>query len=415
MMTKRNAIIAAIVILALAAAMIAPNFGTWAFALTGEEQPLSQVRGLMDLAGDAARPALDLRPNAAVTHTNVNPYGINTFLQQEVEPAKREKQVQLIAEAGFHWLRQEFPWYDIEISAKGNFEDCRFPPCHSAWDKYDEIVGLSEEYGLEIIVRLSSPPSWSRADGDARGPFAPPDSVADYADYAAAVAERYKGRVTYFQIWNEPNIYPEWGEQAVNPEGYTDLLCAAYAAIKQANPDAVVLAGAVAPTNELTGDNLNEFIFLQRMYDSGAAQCFDIMSVQGYGLWSGPTDHRLDPITVNYNRHVYIRDLMVRNGDEHKAIWISEMNWNTVPDEIPDRRFGQVTLDQQARWAPLAYERAANDWPWVGVVSYWFFKQADESVRDQSWYYFRMADPDFTLMPVYETMKKYIAENPYVP
>jgi hypothetical protein len=413
MITKRLAIVVLLIVIGLTAVILAPNFGTWAFALTGEEQPLSQIRGLLDLAGDAARPALDLRPNAIISHNDVNPYGINTFLQQEVEPAKREKQVQLIAEAGFHWLRQEFPWYDIEISGKGNFEDCRFPPCHSAWDKYDEIVGLAEKYDLEIIARLSSPPSWSRADGDARGPFAPPDNFADYADYAAAVASRYVGRVTYFQIWNEPNIYPEWGEQAVNPEDYTKMMCLAYDAIKQANPNAVVLAGAVAPTNELTGDNLNEFIFLQRMYDAGASQCFDIMSVQGYGLWSGPTDHRLDPITVNYNRHVYLRDIMVRNGDEHKAIWISEMNWSAVPNEVPDRRFGQVTLDQQARWAPLAYERAANDWPWVGVVNFWFFKRADEDAKSESWYYFRMADPDFTLMPVYETMKRYIAEHPY--
>lgn len=411
MIAKRVVLLTLVGVLILAVA--APLFPSWAYSVTGEEQILPQIRGVLDLAGESIKPPLDLRPTVAISHTDVNPYGINTFLQQEVEPAKREKQVQLIAEAGFHWLRQEFPWYDIEISGKGNFEDCRFPPCHSAWDKYDQIVGLTEQYELEIIARLSSPPSWSRADGDTRGPFAPPDQFSDYADYAAAVAKQYKGRVNYFQIWNEPNIYPEWGEQAVNPEDYTKLLCAAYAAIKQANPDAVVLAGALAPTNELTGDNLNEFVFLQRMYDAGAGQCFDIMSVQGYGLWSGPTDHRLDPITVNYSRHVYLRDIMVRNGDENKAIWISEMNWNAVPKEIPDRRFGQASLDQQARWAPLAYERAAKEWPWIGVVNFWFFKRADDSAKGESWYYFRMADPDFTLMPVYDSMKQYITEHPY--
>jgi hypothetical protein len=397
----------------LLALVALPSFPAWAFSLTGEESTAGQIRGLLDLAAGSLRPGLDLRPEAPIEHAGVNPYGINTFLQQEVEPAKREKQVLLLAEAGFHWIRQEFPWYDIEISGKGNFEDCRFPPCHPAWDKYDQIVDLTEAHGLEIIARLSSPPSWTRADGDARGPFAPPDNFADYADYAAAVAGRYKGRVRYYQLWNEPNIYPEWGEQAVNPESYTELLCAGYAAIKKVDPEAVVLAGALAPTNELTGDNLNEFVFLQRMYDAGAGECFDVMSVQGYGLWSGPTDHRLNPITVNYSRHLYLRDIMVRNGDEHKAIWISEMNWNTVPDEIPDKRFGQATLDQQARWAPLAYERAQNEWPWIGVVNFWFFKRADDSEKGETWYYFRMAEPDFTLLPVYDSMKAYIAEHPY--
>ncbi len=402
-------IVAAIIILGF---ILIPAFPPWAFSLTGEEKTLPQVRGLLELTAQLIRPPLDLRPNAAIKNTAVNPYGINTFLHQEVEPAKRERQVQLIAAAGFHWLRQEFPWYDIEISGRGDFEDCRFPPCHSAWDKYDEITALADAYSLELIARLSSPPAWSRADGDARGAFAPSDDFADYAAYAAAVAARYSGRITYFQIWNEPNIYPEWGEQAVDPEAYTRLLCAAYEAIKKANPDAVVLAGALAPTNELTGDNLNEFVFLQRMYEAGAGPCFDILSAQGYGLWSGPTDHRLNPVTVNYSRHVYLRDIMARNGDEQKAIWISEMNWNAAPDELPDKRFGQATLDQQARWAPLAYERARQEWPWIGVINFWFFKRADDSEKDQAWYYFRMAEPDFTLLPVYAAMKEYIARQP---
>ena len=393
--------------------LAAPFFPNWAFELTGEEETLPQIRGLLDLAGQAIRPPLDLRPDAEIAHAEVNPYGINTFLHQEVEPAKREKQAQLIAEAGFHWLRQEFPWYDIEISGKGNFEDCRFPPCHSAWDKYDEIVDLADEYGLEIIARLSSPPAWSRADGDARGAFAPPDNFTDYADYAVTVAERYKGRVRYFQIWNEPNGNAEWGNQPVDPEGYTRMLCETYARLKAVDPTIVVLAAALTPTNEMTGDNLNEYIFLQRMYEAGAGDCFDIMSAQGYGLWSGPTDHRLSPMAANYSRHLYIRDIMVRNGDESKAIWISEMNWNAVPPESglpPD--YGQVTLDQQARWVPLAYDRARKEWPWIGVISFWFFKRADDSEKNLTWYYFRMADADFTLMPVYGAMKEYIVAHP---
>jgi hypothetical protein len=347
-----------LLLLFLLALIVLPSFPAWAFSLTGEEGTLAQVRGLLDLAAGSLRPGLDLRPDTPIEHADVNPYGINTFLHQEVEPAKREKQAQLIAEAGFHWIRQEFPWADIEIHGKGDFEDRRHEPYKNAWEKYDEIVELAGTRGLEIIARLSSPPSWTRADGDARGPFAPPDNFADYADYAAAVAERYKGRIRYYQLWNEPNIYPEWGEQAVNPESYTELLCAGYAAIKKVDPEAVVLAGALAPTNELTGDNLNEFVFLQRMYDAGAGECFDIMSVQGYGLWSGPTDHRLSPITVNYSRHLYLRDIMVRNGDAHKAIWISEMNWNAVPPDsgLPPN-YGQVTLDLPA--APSATGRGS--------------------------------------------------------
>jgi hypothetical protein len=104
---------------------------------------------------------------------------------------------------------------------------------------------------------------------------------------------------------------------------------------------------------------------------------------------------------------------MVARGDAHKAIWIAEMNWNAVPPEsgiAPN--FGQVSLEEQARFAPLAYQRAQAEWPWVGMTAFWFFKRADDSERNQSWYYFRMAEPDFTLLPVYAAMQAYTQQTP---
>jgi hypothetical protein len=412
-MRKLRPLLIFLVIVLLASAggySIRSELGQFAFNLTGEEDTSQQALGMAQLALNLTHPPLDTRPNAVIQHTGVNPFGINTFLQQEVEPAKREETLRLIAEAGFHWIRQEFPWQDIEIAGRGDFVDRRNDPNGiDAWAKYDNIVDLAQQYNLEIIARISSTPAWTRAlPEEQTGSFAPPDDFDDYTRFAAALAERYRGRIHYYQLWNEPNIYPEWGEQGVNPEAYTDLLCRAYKAIKDVDPDAVILSGALAPTAELSGRDLNDYIFLQRMYNAGAGSCFDILSMQGYGLWSGPTDHRMRPLVINYGRNAFIRDIMVKNGDEHKPIWISEMNWNVAPDGV-DPRYGRVTLDQQARWAPMAYQRAQEEWPWIGVISFWYFKRADTTWLDagQPEAYFQMADPSFNLMPVYDSMKAY--------
>ena len=154
-----------------------------AVAHTGEEEFAAQVKGLTDLLSDLLRPRLDLAPDAAIQYVDVNPFGVNVFLEQEAEPAKREQAVAMAAAAGYHWLRQEFPWEDIEIHGKGDFEDRRHEPYRSAWDKYDPIVALAEKYDLELIVRLSNPPAWSRAQGDDVGTYAPPDNVQDFADF----------------------------------------------------------------------------------------------------------------------------------------------------------------------------------------------------------------------------------------
>ncbi|HSN76506.1 MAG TPA: hypothetical protein VL334_15625, partial [Anaerolineae bacterium] len=113
---------------------------------------------------------------------------------------------------------------------------------------------------------------------------------------------------------------------------------------------------------------------------------------------------------MNFGRPQFVRDLMVANGDANKPIWVSEMAWNAVPDAVADKRFGQVSLEQQARYEPLAYQRALEEWPWAGVVNTWYFKRATDEWFKQGKpeAFFRLADPDFTLQPVYESLKAYI-------
>ena len=395
-------LVAVAVVLGLAAW---PRISRALFYVTGEEQTLPQLTGVTQLAFNLVRPPLQLANDVPVTHAGVNPFGVNTFLQNEADPHKRRLAMEMLAHAGFGWIRQEFPWEDIEIHGPGDFMDRRHDPPRSAWEKYDHIVDLAEAHDIQVIARLSNPPVWSRAAGDDAGPFAPPDDLDAFGDFVETVVRRYKGRIHYYQIWNEPNIYPEWGEQPVDAAEYVELLKVAYTRAKAVDPDAVIIAGALAATIELDRHphGLTDALFLQQMYDAGAAPYFDVLSMQGYGLWSGPYDRRMQPRVLNFSRPLYIRDVMVRNGDAHKPIWLSEMAWNALPPNsaLPPA-YGQVSEAQQARYAVQAYYRLQSEWPWLGVASYWFLKQADDREREiNPQYYFRLLEPDFTPLPVY--------------
>lgn len=415
-------VICLVSLMVVAAAVVAAQqpIHLFLFNITGEEATLPQISGAIQYGLTRLQPPLDVAADVPVRYAGVNPYGINTFLQNEVEPAKRQEAMRLISEAGIKWIRQEFPWEDIEIHGKGDFEDRRHEPYKSAWEKYDNIVDLADQYDISIMARLSNPPTWTRALTDTIGTFAPPDDLTDYGDFVEAVATRYKGRIAAYQIWNEPNIFPEWGYKPISAEEYTALLKEGYTRLKAVDPNAIVVMGALAATIELDRERrydangwpvspggLSDVLFLQQMYDAGAAPYFDVLAMQGYGLWSGPTDRRMQPRVLNFSRPLYIRDVMVRNGDAHKAIWLSELSWNALPpDSTLPPVYGRVTPEQQGRYAALAYQRIQQEWPWLGVGFYWFFKQADDRERETNpQYYFRMVEPDFTPMPVYDAIK----------
>jgi hypothetical protein len=388
---------------------------------TGEEELKEQIKGMGALAllRLTQRP-LRTDPYVPIAHSGLSPYGINTFLEQEVEPEKIDLSLRLIAEAGFHWIRQEFPWEAIEIDAKGDFWDHKWDT--SAWQRYDLIVERAEAHGLQVIARLDNPPAWSRTVGNAPGwELAPPDDYADYGDFVYAVVSRYKGRIRYYQIWNEPNIYPEWGDQPANPRAYVELLKVAYRRAKEADPDCVIIAAGLAQTTEETPPefgprNVSDLLFLERMYDAGLHGHFDIMGAQVYGLWTGPYDRRISRDRCNFARPQMLRDIMVRHGDGDKPIWATEVGWNSLPADSPaPANYGRVTPEQQAFYAVQAYQRAAGEWPWMGVMNYWFFRRPTDAERDQSWYYFRMFEPDFQPLPVYGAMAWLANQPPTLP
>jgi polysaccharide biosynthesis protein PslG len=384
---------------------------------TGEETLVEQIKGTLALAYlRLTQPVSETAPMVPIEHTGLPPYGVNTFLEQEAEVAKVERSLALISDAGFSWIRQQFPWEDIEISAKDDFWDHKWNV--SAWAKYDRIVDLAEQYDIEIIARLDNPPAWSRSMGDAPGwTMAPPDDPDDFGDFVWAVVNRYKGRVRYYQIWNEPNIYPEWGDQPANPEAYAELLAIAYRRAKEADPNCVILAAGLAQNTEELPDelgprNMSDLLYLERMYQAGVGGSFDIMGGQLYGLWTGPMDRRASRDRTNFARAQLLRAIMVANGDAHKPIWATEVGWSAIPADFGEAPYGRVSEAQQARYAVEAYQRAQQEWPWMGVMNYWFFRRPSDAERDQAWYYFRMLEPDFEPLPVYDALAEHATTSP---
>ena len=342
-------------------------------------------------------------PPRLIPHTDVNPYGANFFLDLEVEAWKREKTVQMAQAAGIAWAKQSFAWEAIEPKAKGRYVDAEG---RSAWQKYDEMVDLFTRHGIQVIARLDRPPAWTRQDN--RFPQRPPDRFEDYGDFVYAFVSHFKGRIRYIQIWNEPNIFPEWGAQPVSPQQYTELLKLAYRRAKEADPNIVVLSAPLAMTVENFPDrrNLSDLLFLEEMYKAGAKDAFDILSTNAFGM-ADPPDAPANPAKLNFQRVTLQRAIMEQYGDADKAVWFNEYGWNASPDDFPveDLTWQRVDEPLQARYTVEGIRLARERWPWAGVFNIWYFRQVGDKPPDRSDYYFRMVDVDFTPRLVYNQVK----------
>lgn len=338
---------------------------------------------------------------SSIPFIDVNPLGANFFLDREVELWKREQTVKMAQEAGIGWAKMLFSWEGIE-PRKGQFWDEKIKK--SSWQKFDEIVELLQKYGIRIIARLDRPPDWSRADN--RFKTAPPDNFEDYGNFVAAVVSRYKGRIQHYEIWNEPNIWPEWGDKAVNPNEYVELLKIAYKRAKEVDPNALILNAPLAQTLEKNERNLAEIDYLEAMYRAGARDYFDIFFANGYGFEFPPTDPP-DPDVLNFQRLKLLREVMVRHGDGNKPVWLNEFGWNAPPQDFPGEKliWRRVTEEEQANYIAEAI-RLARSWGWIGAINVWYFRQVGDFPADRADYYFRVVDTDFTPRLVYHKLKE---------
>ncbi len=369
--------------------------------------------------------------------------GVNAYnLQFEPDPAAVTRTLELAHDLGARTVRIQMPWEDVEIHAKGDFQDRRQPGnVRDAWEKYDVIADESRRLGLELIVRIDRPPRWARAAtaddpqflaglAENANSTAPPDRFEDFADFAGAVAAHFKGRIRFYQIWNEPNLSYEWGWRPPDPERFVALLGVASAAIRAADPQATILFPSLSPTDgkEPRIAPMSELEYLDRAYRAGAAPHFDIMSAQGYGLGQPPDEHRYvrlrwsprRPLTdldrpidtrIDVSRVVLLHEVMLRHGDD-KAVWISEFGYNSAPEGIPNRdAWGPpVSEAQKGEYLIGQIERARREWPWLGVMNLWMlrwggYQQPDPNDPTQ---YFAVVGRNYAPLPSYDALRQFM-------
>lgn len=336
-------------------------------------------------ASASARPVVPIS-ELAVVHPK---FGVQFHgMWSDYDDATRGAVLDRLAAGGARWLRIDVAWSMIQPNGPGSYD--------TGWGVpfVDRVLSMAHARGFKVLVMFWMTPPWANRN---QGTRVAPDSPSDYARAIRWAAERWSGEVNAWEVWNEPNM--DYFFKGADAGSYTRLLCAAYPAVKAADPSAKVVFGGVVH---------NDDRWIGQAYDAGARGCFDVMATHPY---QGPAD--LSPLAPDNGEiwrltHVSaVRRVMVANGDADKPIWFTEMGWSSHPNTGKEQPWDRgVSEQQQADYAVDALRLVRDRYPYVRKA-FWYNERnkATGSAQQDN---FGLLRRDLAPKPVYAAVRAYL-------
>lgn len=221
-----------------------------------------------------------------------------------------EKQFALCRRLGVTQVRLSLEWAAVE-------------PKRGTWDftAMDLLVDMAERNGLRILQVIGYNVLWNTPiPGNSK---TRPLDLAAFENYARRMAERYKGRITWWEIWNEPNIDTFLiGPYSLHPErrwrDYRLIMERARRALKQVDPSNVIVLGGLAHTSEAWGRDL------EACYSEGIVSLCEVVAIHPY-VGVNPSDPN------NFDRALgQMLEVMKGRGDVGRPVWITEVGLPTA-------------------------------------------------------------------------------------
>ena len=123
-----------------------------------------------------------------------------------------------IRNLGVDIIRTNVVYHKIYRTPRDRRKPSGFNPTDPGSSKYDwaptdRLVQLAEQNGMQVMITISGPGPFFTSSSPGRCSSTPCSyrpKPADFGAFAAAVVKRYRGKVDYYSIWNEPNIGKTW-------------------------------------------------------------------------------------------------------------------------------------------------------------------------------------------------------------
>ena len=219
-------------------------------------------------------------------------------------------------------------------------------------------IQAAKANGFKILIGTVGNPADLGNGGDAY--------VQQFANWLGGIAALGPDAI---EVWNEPNLDREWPRDQISGAAYTNMLRLGYQAIKQSNPNVIVISAAPAPTGAeaaFPGQVVNDDRFLRDMVNAGALNYMDCVGVHYNEGATPPTATNGDPRDNFYTRYYQTMVNLYWNiTGGQRQLCITELGYLTPEGfggSLPGNfLFGQNTsVAEQAAWLAQATALASN-------------------------------------------------------
>ena len=255
-------------------------------------------------------------------------------------------------------------WPTFEFFGWRNFHATwpKVEPQQGRWNfsQLDTDIDLAEEKGVETLLVLAMTPTWASSRPNEKGCCEPtgssaePKSITLWENYVRTVAQRYKGRVKYYELWNEPNIRKHFSGSV---DTLVELSAAAYKILKAVDPEIVVVCPSMAPGD----DGVN---YLNNYLQKGGRNYADVI---GFHFYAGPKQ----PESI-LRQVMAVHEVMGKNGLGELELWNTEAGWPIRNQQPWSHGYGgNFVLDSSQAASYVARSYLLN---WAAGISrfYWY-------------------------------------------
>ncbi|EMP4695291.1 cellulase family glycosylhydrolase [Klebsiella pneumoniae] len=281
--------------------------------------------------------------------------GINAHVSRYEDTP--ENILALVKTGGFTSIRAGIPWDALEKN-KGNMEFGK------NYIKLDKLLLSSDSsivnnsllflgYGNKNYTGGSYPQS--------------KEQIAAFANYTRWIANRYKGKVKYYEIWNEWLVGTGLPKKTTVPDAdvFIELVKESSKAIRQEDPNAIILTGSINPLSQ------RDVSWMFSLIDMGVLNYVDGLSIHPYSYKSKKINER--NVLTNIKLMDQFENKLAQRSGKSVDLYITEMGF-------PTSKYVQGGVSEtQAGLSVLRYTIAARSRPYIKGI--WWYDLIDDGTN----------------------------------